>query len=530
MYKLFCIFIGLVFLILFASVGHAASIEFEEILSITVPGLADIEKVEFGDVDFDGHLDLLVCDGDSVFLYSYHRGEILFKYALGSLGGQPHVSDTAYDILLSDINRDYIPDVAVGVHDYFDMSPGWFRIFFQNGTSFYGPIDTSTTEFQTNPADLFFMSPVLGIFDAVDFDADGYREFVFSCDSSYETSGFYTDAGALKGITRIYHSFPDSLLYQDDNFYADAEPLPEPNDDAVVLHRKSDSYDHTWGSGVYRSSSGTEYVIMINLYESMQNPERSGPQLEYSQSYCDWSYTFITSVVKCMGDLDINHGGIEAAINTEYSNCCADGGGWDCTSTGFGDALHSINNPSSPDFIGSLNTTEGANNYIYLPDHPGYFCAFVDNRFVQFNGTDGSEVQSTDFIPSGTKFWKYPFNDGQPYLVTLNSNTVSIHKPAIITDVDDDNKPIPTTFSLGQPYPNPFNASQTIPVTNKPGETLTIDVYNLLGQKVACIYSGVSYSEKLNINWNADKLASGVYLIRAKSGEQSAVVRSILMK
>jgi hypothetical protein len=171
------------------------------------------------------------------------------------------------------------------------------------------------------------------------------------------------------------------------------------------------------------------------------------------------------------------------------------------------------------------------NNCVYLPDHPGYYCAFVGDRFVQFNGEDGTEFQSTNLVPTGGKKWDYPFDDDHPYLVTLDSNTVSIYKPVVITDADGgEDVPIPVVLSLGKPFPNPFNATQTIPITTKQGRPLTVDVYNLLGQRVKRIYSGVSYSKQFNLSWNANNVPSGIYLIKAVSDNETAIVESILLK
>jgi hypothetical protein len=57
-----------------------------------------------------------------------------------------------------------------------------------------------------------------------------------------------------------------------------------------------------------------------------------------------------------------------------------------------------------------------------------------------------------------------------------------------------------------------------------------VDIYNLLGQKIDELFSGVSYSKEMKLNWHAGDLASGVYLIRAQSGGQTAIVRSVLLK
>jgi hypothetical protein len=217
-------------------------------------------------------------------------------------------------------------------------------------------------------------------------------------------------------------------------------------------------------------------------------------------------------------------------VHSSTTYCCTNAGETDCEYT-TALKLYSINPPNAPVELRELAITNNSFNFIYLPDHPGFYCAFAGGRFVQFYGEDGSEFQSTNIVPAGNKSWQYPFDDGRPYLVTIDSNTVAIYKPEIITDADGgEDTPLPTTLSLGKPYPNPFNATQTIPITTRPGRQLTVDVYNLLGQKVDRIYSGISHSRQFNITWKADEFASGIYLIEAVTGNESSIVKSILLK
>ena len=174
---------------------------------------------------------------------------------------------------------------------------------------------------------------------------------------------------------------------------------------------------------------------------------------------------------------------------------------------------------------------QNGNDYVFLPDYPRYYFAFLDDRFAQFNGIDGTESQSTDNILEGNRKWMYPFGDNQPYLVVTNDNVVKIYRVDITTANDYEiDGPLPSIFSLGRPYPNPFNASQTIPITARLNSHLKVDVYNLLGEKVGNIHNGIVRSSSINLQWDAENLASGIYFIRAVSGDYAATVRSILLK
>jgi hypothetical protein len=69
----------------------------------------------------------------------------------------------------------------------------------------------------------------------------------------------------------------------------------------------------------------------------------------------------------------------------------------------------------------------------------------------------------------------------------------------------------PSGFHLKQNYPNPFNPKTIInyelPMTNE----VDLSIYNLLGQKVATLVSGIQSAGRHKAEWDATGFASGVY-------------------
>jgi len=57
-----------------------------------------------------------------------------------------------------------------------------------------------------------------------------------------------------------------------------------------------------------------------------------------------------------------------------------------------------------------------------------------------------------------------------------------------------------------------------------------LEVYNLLGQRVATLVDGYQGSGYRTVRWDGGSMASGVYLYRLKAGEFSEVRRMILLK
>lgn len=88
----------------------------------------------------------------------------------------------------------------------------------------------------------------------------------------------------------------------------------------------------------------------------------------------------------------------------------------------------------------------------------------------------------------------------------------------------EENQPVgtPTTFALDQNYPNPFNPSTTIGFSLPMASTVTLKVYNLIGQEVATLASGVLAAGQHSVTWNGKDLSgriasSGLYFYKLKA-------------
>lgn len=89
---------------------------------------------------------------------------------------------------------------------------------------------------------------------------------------------------------------------------------------------------------------------------------------------------------------------------------------------------------------------------------------------------------------------------------------------------------IPTEFQLSQNYPNPFNPATQI-VFGVPKEAhVILDVYNLLGQKVATLLDETRAAGYHAVNFNASSLPSGLYLYRMQAGDQSFIRKMMVVK
>ena len=78
---------------------------------------------------------------------------------------------------------------------------------------------------------------------------------------------------------------------------------------------------------------------------------------------------------------------------------------------------------------------------------------------------------------------------------------------------------VPAQFSLGQNYPNPFNPTTTITFSLPVASSVSIRVFNLLGQQVTAVAGGVFAAGTHAATWDGRDaagrvMASGIYFYR----------------
>ena len=101
-----------------------------------------------------------------------------------------------------------------------------------------------------------------------------------------------------------------------------------------------------------------------------------------------------------------------------------------------------------------------------------------------------------------------------------------------LTTVSSETSPdIPTSVGLNQNYPNPFNPSTQITYQlNEPGN-VSLTVYSLTGQKVQTLLNGeFKQAGSYSVPFEAQNLASGIYIYRLRAGSQTFTRKMTLLK
>tara|TARA_X000001036_G_scaffold62162_1_gene52402 strand:- start:542 stop:2272 length:1731 start_codon:yes stop_codon:yes gene_type:complete len=101
--------------------------------------------------------------------------------------------------------------------------------------------------------------------------------------------------------------------------------------------------------------------------------------------------------------------------------------------------------------------------------------------------------------------------------------------------LDVDNSTIPEVFALHNNYPNPFNPTTNIGYDIPELSKVTIDIYNIAGNKVKTLVSKEHQPGRYKVQWNATNefgspVATGMYIYKIRANGFVSVKKLLLMK
>jgi len=99
--------------------------------------------------------------------------------------------------------------------------------------------------------------------------------------------------------------------------------------------------------------------------------------------------------------------------------------------------------------------------------------------------------------------------------------------PSSVREIDGN---IPDNFVLKQNYPNPFNPTTQIEYSIPKAGYVSLKIYNTLGQEVATLFDGNQNAGNYVATFNANTLASGIYIYKLQSDNVSISKKLVLMK
>ncbi len=132
--------------------------------------------------------------------------------------------------------------------------------------------------------------------------------------------------------------------------------------------------------------------------------------------------------------------------------------------------------------------------------------------------------------------WWGPFSgtdDYTPWLAQAVQEHATINNMLTtgkVSAVNEKGATVPATYALSQNYPNPFNPTTEIKYSVPRNGFVTLKVYNVLGQEVATLFSGIRRPGNYSATFNGSRFASGVYFYRLQAGSVSITKKLMLLK
>lgn len=143
---------------------------------------------------------------------------------------------------------------------------------------------------------------------------------------------------------------------------------------------------------------------------------------------------------------------------------------------------------------------------------------FHDNDGATAGDWQGNLAYSpnnTDLAWSDVTEWTYTWIGDTTHTVGIDDRDVGM---------------IANKYSLFQNYPNPFNPTTTIRYSLPNSRLVSIDVYNLVGQRVETLVNEKKSAGSHKVVWDGKDSPSGIYFYRIQAGDFSQTKKMALMK
>lgn len=145
-------------------------------------------------------------------------------------------------------------------------------------------------------------------------------------------------------------------------------------------------------------------------------------------------------------------------------------------------------------------------------DHITFTSELADEYFVETE-----RVENTSYIGS----YLSTTSDHFPVWVRFDFNNA--------TSNDEFPDELPRSITLNQNYPNPFNPSTVISYSLDKSVNVQLEVFNLLGRKVATLVDGRQSAGQKNVSFDGTGLSSGVYVYRLSTETGVSLTRKMLL-
>ncbi|MFN2372569.1 MAG: T9SS type A sorting domain-containing protein [Cyclonatronaceae bacterium] len=178
---------------------------------------------------------------------------------------------------------------------------------------------------------------------------------------------------------------------------------------------------------------------------------------------------------------------------------------------------------------------------VLLPteNHMGFVIAYVK--------PDGEIISNGGGFGPGRRYYRYitpldvadpndilwPDSDELDLIVWRPGEDLDFPVPpsyGLTSNIGENIREVVNTYALYQNYPNPFNPTTNISYTVPQSSDVRIDVYNVLGQRVATLVNARMNAGTHSVQFDARSFASGMYLYRIQAGDFVSTRQMMLIK
>jgi len=490
-----------------------------------LPGFTQrLERVKFGRLDGYELPAILASDGCRLALYTSGANDCLFETTLDP-------DAISYSICFADVDHDLLSDILIGY--YYNAG------VFQSDTVCKLELYRGGADY--NAAESFFYlaeglsedsrpSPWSFVELAVlDVNDDNLPELFFSYDR-YETMKLgETILQFTSGQTRAYSTFPDALNWERSALLSHTEPINLTSGPNLYAANRYESMtllpsEVTAKGWVEIMSGGGDLVCSIG-----QDP----------QPVCSGDSTQLIFLFECLavGNMNLLYEGPEILVRSYFSQVCYTAGEISDEYTDSAIRLYSLGSLPDVDLVWTDLSPSVTSNFRYLPQSPGFFFSANSSRVGQHNGLSGEISYLSEELGADTLIWTDNPHIAGGELMGIRNQTLSIYHVDTYTDMEGNPSPgdLPSDFSLGHPYPNPFNSSSRVDYYLPTRTHVNLGVYNALGQNVKNLVDGAMPAGKHFAHWDGTDrsgkpVASGVYLFEMRAGDFVDSKKVVLLK
>jgi hypothetical protein len=334
-------------------------------------------------------------------------------------------------------------------------------------------------------------------------------EFSIDAQSAIQINYSLSNKRILYGTGNIMGD-PRFLDVNDNDFYLRADsPCIDAGDPATT--KDPDSSRADIGAFFYNASAADFSHICIN--EFMASNTRT--LADKANEYDDWIEVYN------QGDFPVNLGGLYMTDNLSTPALWQIPSGYPDSTTVQPGHFLILWADGEPD-QGILHTgfqLNASGEQIALIHSGPSGIAIIDS--VTFGRQTGDV--SYGRLPDGNSTWK-SFGIPTP---GQSNNLISISP--------DNGLSVPEKFTVYQNYPNPFNPATTISFDLPRTETVTIDIFNSIGQRIIRLIQEQKPAGHYQVEWpgvneSGNVVSSGLYFYRVTAGELSFIRKMVFLR